>query len=194
MSDFSRLPSIGDRCLCPVTGGFEGYLFFWHYFMQGTIYYSHPLSKTLLSWSQEWMNIPSRGQIATVSLHQPHFVDSLTLKTLIRFASGKAGGGGAVTKSRVWKATEVETVFTMQWGMQTKRTDAIEVCFSLGQLERAADHACCDNYSSVNPSWKKPLLSDVLVLVWWFERHPQTQLWSGWNMASHWAHSTPRSV
>ena len=47
-----------------------------------------------------------------------------------------------------------------------KRTDAIEVCVSLGLLEGAADHACCDNYSSVNPSWKKPLLSGVLVLVW----------------------------
>ena len=38
------------------------------------------------------MNIPPREQTTTMSLHQSSYVDSLTLRALIRTVSGKGGG------------------------------------------------------------------------------------------------------
>ena len=47
-----------------------------------------------------------------MSLHQSSYVDSLTLKALIRIASGKGGGRNTETghhESVAWRATEAET-------------------------------------------------------------------------------------
>ena len=60
-------------------------------------------------------------------------------------------------ESVAWRATEAETFFLfffkfMQWSMRMRMItdDAMEVHFGLRLLDRAADHAYCHNYPSVN--------------------------------------------
>ena len=52
------------------------------------------------------MSIPSREQTVATSLHHSSYVDSLTLRALIRTASGKGGGRNTKTEAtmrlRVW--------------------------------------------------------------------------------------------
>ena len=50
------------------------------------------------------MSVPHREQTATTSLHQSSYVDSLTLRALIRTASGKGGGRNTETEAttRAW--------------------------------------------------------------------------------------------
>ena len=47
---------------------------------------------------------PPREQTAATSLHQSSYVDSLTLRALIRTAAGKGGGRNTETEAttRVW--------------------------------------------------------------------------------------------
>ena len=63
------------------------------------------------------MNIPFREQTAVTSLHLSSCVYSLTLKVLIRTASGKERGKNTMTGSpqeRGMKATEAEMILFMQ--------------------------------------------------------------------------------
>ena len=50
------------------------------------------------------MSVPSREQTATTSLNQSSYVDSLTLRALIRTAPGKGGGRNTETEAttRAW--------------------------------------------------------------------------------------------
>ena len=54
---------------------------------------------------------PPREQTATMSLHQSSYVDSLTLRALIRTAPGKGGERNTETEATTRRATEAETFY-----------------------------------------------------------------------------------
>ena len=72
--------------------------------MQDVTYYAPTDDNVNTVVESDWVSVPSREQIATRSLHQSSCVDPLTLRALIRTASGKEGGRNTETEvtTRVW--------------------------------------------------------------------------------------------
>ena len=87
---------------------------------------------------------------------------SLTLKTLIRTASGKERGKNTKNGSSQehgMKATEAEMILFFY--AMIDNDDVMDVHFSLKLLDRAADHTYCHNHLSINQS------QELRHLYWW---------------------------